>query len=713
MSFSVAFVAIAQQEGDVTHYIAAIEQDKFHGWPANNGAWQWGNEILVGFTQGDIKAQDGHNISGIEASKFARSLDGGATWQMFDPENFLDGPDKRWLPKGKTKLATPLDFAHDCFAMRVFATGYHGNDDPEAGFYYSYDRGATWKGPHFLGDISNHEQFRGKELTPRTDYIITGPGSCFVFISVNDGKASRIACIETNDGGLTFDFVGWVSPETQEFRAIMSQTIRLSNGDFLMAFRKIYTDKSQLESTIDTYRSQDQCRTWSYLSTVKEIKTNSNPPSMIELSDGRLCCVYGDRDARRMVAKYSYDKGETWTSEFVLRDDYATNDDWADMGYPRLVQRPDGSLVALYYWSTDDHPQHYIACSIWQLQRPAEPLKQDLFRQGMNGVPVYRIPALAVTQRGVVVAVSDARAGEGDDLPNDIDLAMRRSLDNGVTWSAPQIIADFGKQGCGDSSLLVDQRNGRLWCFFTYAPDGISVKTSQPGVDGNTFHLYLIFSDDDGANWSKPRNVTAEAKPPEWDAVWSSPGRGFQDDQGRLYFPLSRKSGEMFYSHFIYSDDHGETWHMGGPAGERTEEWMLVQRQDGSLLANMRSHAGKNQRAVAISLDRGITWQGFHHDSSLIDSVCQACLITSKDEHGSFLLFSNPADTERQRLAIKLSRDDGKSWNAERVLHQGPAAYSCMSVLANGEIGILYECGDDTAYRKITFAKFPLRWVSP
>ena len=708
----VSYVVSGQQPPDVQHYLAASEQDRFHGWPANNGAWQWGNEILVGFTQGDFEPQDGHNISGIQQSKFARSLDGGETWQTFDPENFLDGDDIQWLPKGKTKLDTPMDFANEGFAMRVFATGYHGNNDPEGGFYYSYDRGATWKGPHFLGEVNQLPELKGKQLTPRTDYVVTGPQSCFIFISVNGDVTSRIGCIGTEDGGLTFNFISWVTPEAPEYRAIMPQTIRLSNGDYLLAFRKIFADKSVMESTIDAYISKDQCKTWNFLSTVKEIKNNSNPPTIAELDDGRICCVYGDRDARIIAGKYSNDKGKTWGPEFAIRDGYLSKDDWADMGYPRMVRRPDGKLVVMYYWASDERPQHHIACSIWQPPAADTPLKQDLFYQGMNGVPVYRIPALAVTKSGTVIAVCDARADTGQDLPNDIDLVMRRSLDNGATWSAPQVIADFGKEGCGDSALLLDRTNGRLWCFFTHGPEGVGVSTSQPGVEGNTFQLCLIYSVDEGVTWTPPRNITADVKPPEWDAAWSSPGRGYQDKEGRLYFPLSRKSGEVLHSHFIFSDDHGKTWHMGGPAGEGTEEWMLVQRSDGSLLANMRSRAGVNLRAVTTSSDRGATWQKVEHHPELIEPVCQACMMWHEEASGQNLLFSNPADRERQRLTVKLSRDEGTSWPIAKVLHDGPAAYSCMATLADGQVGILYECGEDTPYRRITFAKFPLDWLT-
>ena len=93
--FGVVCAGVAQERVDAQHSVAAIEKDRFHGWPANNGAWQWGDEFLVGFTQGELAERQGHNIAGIQRSKFARSLDGGVTWQMFDPENFLDGNDEK------------------------------------------------------------------------------------------------------------------------------------------------------------------------------------------------------------------------------------------------------------------------------------------------------------------------------------------------------------------------------------------------------------------------------------------------------------------------------------------------------------------------------------------------------------------------------------------------------------------------------------------
>ena len=357
----------AQQPADITYVVAASEKDKFHGWPANNGSWQWGDEMLVGFTQGEFGDRDGHNILGIQKSLFTRSTDGGQTWQMYDPENFLDDENIKWLPKGKTYLKEPMNFRHKDFAMRIFATGYHGNDDPRGGFYYSYNRGRDWTGPYHLGKINDHPELKGMILSPRTDYLVVSEKECLIYISAHhDQLQRRLACIKTADGGLTFEFVAWITPETSEYRCIMPSTIRLANGNYLQAFRKINVDKSVLESTIETYLSEDDCQSWNYLSTVKEIKNNSNPPAMVQLDDGRLCCIYGDRDASKVCGKYSSDNGKTWGTEFTIRGNYGSTDDWADMGYPRLLKRADGRLVAVYYWASPERPQHYIEAAIWK-----------------------------------------------------------------------------------------------------------------------------------------------------------------------------------------------------------------------------------------------------------------------------------------------------------------------------------------------------------
>jgi len=348
------------------HVVAAIEDDKFLAWPANNGIWQWGDEILVGFTRGEYTVRSGHNIAGVEESWFTRSLDGGETWHMFKPDDFMDDDNIKWVPDKKRFLEQPLNFEHEGFAMRVFATGYHGNDDPEGGFYYSYDRGSTWQGPWYLGDINNHAELRGKEITARTDYIVTGEKELYLFISANyqNPRNNRIACIRTEDGGMSFEFVSWITPEEPYFNPIMSSTVRISENTFVLAHRNRYFgERDNIRNSIEAYISQDLGQTWRSPGPVKHFESGSNPPALLQLKDGRLVCIYGDRHNLVMAGKFSDDNGKSWGEEFIINKNLIGV---SDFGYPRLLQRKDGKLVAIYYWASEDNLQQHIAATIWK-----------------------------------------------------------------------------------------------------------------------------------------------------------------------------------------------------------------------------------------------------------------------------------------------------------------------------------------------------------
>lgn len=139
-------------------------------------------------------------------------------------------------------------------------------------------------------------------------------------------------------------------------------------------------------------------------------------------------------------------------------------------------------------------------------------------------------------------------------------------------------------------------------------------------------------------------------------------------------------------------------------------ESKVVELTDGRIMINMRSKHKMGQRAVNYSEDDGQTWGEYYHDSQLIEPACNASIIhyTNRNSNEDILLFSNPADAKsRKKMSVRLSRDDGKAWSKPKLVHQGRSAYSSMTVLPNGDIGLLYERG-----HKITFAKFSLEWLT-
>ena len=126
----------------------------------------------------------------------------------------------------------------------------------------------------------------------------------------------------------------------------------------------------------------------------------------------------------------------------------------------------------------------------------------------------FRIPALVTSNKGTLIAVCDARVDQSGDLPNNIDLVMRKSFNNGKTWTLLKKIVDFpGTEGAADGSLLVDRETGSIWLFYVYAPEGIGWKQSKPGLDGPTFQLHLLKSENDGETWHPAAGIRYGGQP--------------------------------------------------------------------------------------------------------------------------------------------------------------------------------------------------------
>ena len=371
--------------------------------------------------------------------------------------------------------------------------------------------------------------------------------------------------------------------------------------------------------------------------------------------------------------------------------------------------------------------------------RPSPPLRtrpffrrKDLFVAGANGVREYRIPALVTTVRGTLLALCDARVEEPGDAPNNIDLVLKRSLDQGETWSEMTVVADFpGRRAACDPCLLVDGQTGNVWVIYDHVwPDSESLERAnetlpagvKPDRTGRIITLHAIVSKDDGQTWSEPADITHQLTREGWLAVMAAPGRGIRTRDGRLIAPCySRRTDESGhpgdFSSVAYSGDGGHTWTMGSGAGPGTNECQVVELDNGDLMLNMRSYHGRGCRAVARSGDGGETWSELRHDTALIEPRCQASFIRYDAGGGGTgqdrLLFSNPAHRrERANMTVRLSLDSGKTWPVSRVVHSGPSAYSCLTVLEDGTVGLLYENGADSPYERISFARFNSEWLN-
>ncbi len=342
----------------VRHVVVYQQPDHFAGWPANNGIWAWKNEILVGCTLGNYKVTDKtHAIDRDKPARavLARSLDGGETWNLEDPENFVGD--------GGTPVPSPgdVDFANPNLAIRVGGPPpFHQEGNT---FFVSGDRGKNWQGPYLFSGLGKFE------TTSRTDYLINGSRDAFLFMSANQpgvragDHQDRAFVAQTQDGGKTFELVSWITSEPDTARSVMPSSARLSKNEMVTALRRRDDSDGTSRNWIDLYASMDNGVTWEFRSKVADTgQHNGNPPALVRLRDARIVVTYGYRaKPYGMRARISRDNGKTWGREIVLRDDGATE----DLGYSRSVQRSDGKVVTIYYYTTAANPEQHIAATIW------------------------------------------------------------------------------------------------------------------------------------------------------------------------------------------------------------------------------------------------------------------------------------------------------------------------------------------------------------
>jgi sialidase-1 len=346
----------------------------------------------------------------------------------------------------------------------------------------------------------------------------------------------------------------------------------------------------------------------------------------------------------------------------------------------------------------------------------------EVYAAGDAGYHTFRIPALIAARDGTQLAFAEARrASAGDD--GDIDLVVKRSRDDGRTWSALQVVADDGANTVGNPCPVIDRATGTIWLLTTRNRGSDRERDIIAGTSAGTRTVWVMTSTDDGQTWSAAVEITASVKRPDWTWYATGPGVGIQTRTGRLVIPANHaehgaEAGTTVHrSHVFYSDDVGAHWTLGASADAGTNESQVVELADGRLMLNMRNHPPKpeNFRTVAVSADGGRTLSAARPDRALVEPPAQASLIAlsaagTAGRHR--LVFANPASAMRERLTVRVSDDDGATWSVARVVHDGPAAYSSLVALRDGSIGLLFERGEHSPYERLTFARLTLAWLT-
>ena len=343
---------------------------------------------------------------------------------------------------------------------------------------------------------------------------------------------------------------------------------------------------------------------------------------------------------------------------------------------------------------------------------------------GLSGFKCHRIPALTTATNGWIIAAWDGRPETCQDAPQANSIVYRISKDGGKSWTPIQTALagtpGANKVGFSDPSFVVDRTTGTIFLFSVKSFDA-GLFQSQLGTDPNArniLHAHVVESHDNGQTWVNPRTITnqvTQGHDDQWFTRFASSGEGIQlrygAHAGRLIqqYAVANAGSTSLMAVSVYSDDHGATWKPGAPSEGSADENKVVELSDGRLLLNSRTQGTAGQRLEAISYDGGQTWGPFRHNWDLTDPRNNASIIRAYPNapQGSararVLLFSN-ADSSSARAngTIRVSYDDGFTWNEGKVFESGDMAYSTLHALNDGTWGLLYETG---GYKNIDFMR--------
>ena len=323
----------------------------------------------------------------------------------------------------------------------------------------------------------------------------------------------------------------------------------------------------------------------------------------------------------------------------------------------------------------------------------------------------FRIPGVAETRSGALVAVFDIRYNNAGDLPEDIDVGVSVSRDGGATWSPVRVAIPWrgtpGGKGVGDPAILYDAANSRLWIAALRAPEcGHPIFSSRKGTcsPAGCGQLLLSYSDDEGGTWSAPVNATGAVKRPgdadtaEWGCLFQGPGAGIAMRDGTLVFPAQvwgDRGRAPHHGVLVWSKDGGRTWHSSKAMPFGGSESTVAETAPGELLLNTREGT-RGRRTSAVTRDLGETWEKIQCDIPQPVSCCQGAALAADGT----LYFSNPASAgRRDNMTLRKSEDGGRTWSAGEVYDARPCAgYSSLCTVGKDRIGVLYEGDSDWTY---------------
>ena len=359
-----------------------------------------------------------------------------------------------------------------------------------------------------------------------------------------------------------------------------------------------------------------------------------------------------------------------------------------------------------------------LSQSIPSNQIPIE-YTSTVFQSGFDQYEFYRIPTL-LSDGHRLFAFSEGRKNSVNDY-GQIDIVVKISEDMGKTWGSLIKVTDFIGQSCQNPTPVFIKNENKILLLFTKRTISSDTEDKiREGTSTGYVGAYITESLDHGITWSKVKEISDQVKLKNW--LWYAFGPGGaiilqkgNSCKGRIIIPanhsiLGGSGNEYLGAHIVYSENQGESWHIGavdseGMGSVNPNELTVIETNSGTLYFNARNQNYQpdplGNRAITFSRDGGDSFaRKFFHEPQLVTPVVHASL-TRLNDRILFIAPSNPS--ERKNLSIWISDDEALTWSIPHLLHEGWSAYSSSVNLEGEKVGVLFETGKDNPYQMIQF----------
>lgn len=307
----------------------------------------------------------------------------------------------------------------------------------------------------------------------------------------------------------------------------------------------------------------------------------------------------------------------------------------------------------------------------------------------------HRIPGIITTSKGTIIIYNEARKSLSDWAL--MDIFMLRSQDGGKTFGNRIYLAKGNeKYKTVNNPVMVEDKCGTL--HFLYC--------ENYGINGG--RVLQKISLDDGITWSEGEDISKSTKKKIRNVFALGPGHGICKEDNTLIIPcwyVKKKENVKLESHVpsvnavLYSKDNGKSWKLSREIicdedSPSPSEASICETSDGGTYLNSRvNRANDKCRCISYSKTGYSNFSKYIPDFNLLDPVCFGSCISFKYCEKHYIVFANcNNENERKNVSLKLSCDNGLTWNREFLIDKDNGGYVDLSYDAiNKKIYVLYE----------------------